>query len=633
LAGLTALALAVVLVSTPSAQQLQGCPMFPSNNIWNAPVDTLPLDSRSAAYVSSIGLGTGLHPDFGTVWNGAPIGIPYTTVPGSQPPVNITFYWPNESDPGPYPIPTDAPIEGGPTSQGDRHVLVVDQGHCKLYELYAATPQPDGSWRAGSGATWDLNSNLLRPATWTSADAAGLPILPGLVRYDEVFAGQVNHAIRFTANTTQQKYVWPARHYASSNTDPNVPPMGQRFRLRASFNTAGYPAQMQVILAAMKKYGIVLADNGSDWYINGAPDPRWDDDMLVTWMGKVKGSDFEAVDVSGLMVDPSSGLVGTPPTAAPTGTPTITSTVTLTRTPTSTVIVTPSASITATRTTTRTSTRTVTSTVSSSPTRTATPSSTPSPTGTPTASPSTNPSNTPTSLPTASPTTTSIPSSTASPTATQTSTPSAVATATPTGSATASQTVVPSTTPTSSATVTALATSTPNTTATPSPTRSPTSTPGRHKGHGHLSLTGRIAGPLLQVPLQVTIYQGSALVQTTSVISDQFGAFELSDVPDGPLTVRIKYAQAVTVQAMDGSLWGMPTYDFGPLPLGDVNGDDQVDVVDFSLLRSTFGTLTSCATPASLRLPCADLDANAQTDVVDFSLLRASFGRTSPPLP
>ncbi|MCD6291496.1 MAG: cellulase family glycosylhydrolase, partial [Anaerolineae bacterium] len=209
------------------------------------------------------------------------------------------------SDPGPYPIPPDAPIEGGRGSDGDRHVLIVDRDHCMLYELYDAWPQPDGSWHAGSGAIFDLNSNALRPAGWTSADAAGLPILPGLVRYDEVAAGEIRHAIRFTAPRTRKAYVWPARHYASDLTAGRYPPMGQRFRLRADFDISGFSPQAQVILQALKRYGMILADNGRAWFISGAPDDRWDNDVLHE-LHQVHGTDFEAVDASSLIVHPDS---------------------------------------------------------------------------------------------------------------------------------------------------------------------------------------------------------------------------------------------------------------------------------------------------------------------------------------
>lgn len=271
-------------------------------------MDTLPVHPLSEAYINSIGPDVGLHPDFGSgLWEGGPIGIPFTTVPGDQPLVNVTFDYADESDPGPYPIPPDAPIEGGPNSDGDRHILILDRDHCQLYELYAAYPESDGSWIAGSGAIYDLNSNALRPATWTSADAAGLPILPGLIRYDEVAAGEINHAIRFTAEETQRLFVWPARHYASDITDASVPPMGGRFRLKASFDVSPYPPEVQVILNAMKAYGLILADNGSDWFIGGVPDERWEDDMLVGALREINGSNFEAVDTSSLMISPDSG--------------------------------------------------------------------------------------------------------------------------------------------------------------------------------------------------------------------------------------------------------------------------------------------------------------------------------------
>ncbi len=288
-----------------------GCDVFPADNVWNTPVDTLPVDAQSGAYIATIGANVGMHPDFGSgTWDGGPIGIPYVDVPGSQPEVSVTFDYADESDPGPYPIPPNAPIEGGPESDGDRHVLVLDRDNCTLYELFYAFPQTDGSWHAGSGAFFDLSSNALREAGATSADAAGLPILPGLVRYDEVASGEIRHALRFTAPQTRKVYVWPARHYASDLTGTQYPPMGQRFRLRADFDISGFSPQVQVILRALKKYGMFLADNGSAWYLSGVPDERWDNDVL-SQLSQVPGSAFEAVDESALMLNPNSGQVQT----------------------------------------------------------------------------------------------------------------------------------------------------------------------------------------------------------------------------------------------------------------------------------------------------------------------------------
>lgn len=285
-----------------------GCELFPEDSVWNTPVDTLPLDTNSEAYVATIGSDEPVHPDFGSgTWDGGPIGIPYVDVPGSQQGVSVAFLYDDESDPGPYPIPSDAPIEGGPGSTGDRHVLVLERDNCLLYELFYAWPQPDGSWQADSGAIFDLGSHALRPAGWTSADAAGLPILPGLVRYDEVAAGEIGHAIRFTAPQTRRAYVWPARHYASDLTGGQYPPLGQRFRLKADFDISGFSPETQVILQALKTYGMFLADNGSPWFISGVPDERWDNDLLVAELRQVHGRDFEAVDESSLMVDPASG--------------------------------------------------------------------------------------------------------------------------------------------------------------------------------------------------------------------------------------------------------------------------------------------------------------------------------------
>jgi len=296
----------------PETPTIGECPMYLPNNIWNTPVDTLPMEPNSNDYIAALGADIGLHPDFGSgLWEGGPIGIPYTPVSGEQTPVDISFYYPDESDPGPYPIPPDALIEGGADSEGDRHILLVDSDNCILYEIYDTYPQDDGSWEAGSGAVWDLNSNDLRPDEWTSADAAGLPILPGLVRYDEVQAGAIHHALRFTASNIRSDYVWPARHRAEcgehDEDDLSVPPYGQRFRLKASFDMAGYSPEVQVILNALKTYGLILADCGSDWFISGVPDEGWDNDVLVGELGTVTGDNFEAVDVSSLLVDPDSG--------------------------------------------------------------------------------------------------------------------------------------------------------------------------------------------------------------------------------------------------------------------------------------------------------------------------------------
>jgi hypothetical protein len=291
----------------PPNTNLGACSLFPKNNVWNARIDKLPVDKNSFPYISSIGAGTGLHADFGSgLFEGQPIGIPYVVVPASQAGVNVTFGYDDESDHAPYPIPSNAPIEGGSSSKGDRHVLIVREGECKLYEVGNAYPNSDGSWRVGAGAIWDLNSNALRPSTWTSADAAGLPILPGLVRHDEVAAGIIAHAIRFTAQTTQTAFVWAARHQAGASSNPNLPPMGARFRLKANVDLSSFPKDVRVILQALKTYGLILADNGSNWYVSGTQDEAWDNDILSS-ISSVKGSDFEAVDISSLQVNPDSG--------------------------------------------------------------------------------------------------------------------------------------------------------------------------------------------------------------------------------------------------------------------------------------------------------------------------------------
>jgi hypothetical protein len=302
---------AAVLVLTSAApaaaqQMIGGCPVLPADNIWNTPVDTLPVMPNSATLVNTIGASRGFHADFGAgMWDGGPIGIPFVTVPGTQPKYPATFLYDDESDPGPYAVPLNAPIEGGPNATGDRHAIAIDTTNCILYELYRAFPG-SGSWTADSGAIFDLRSNALRPLTWTSADAAGLPIAPGLVTWEEVQSGEIRHAIRFTAPQTKREFVWPARHYASSLTGTQYPRMGERFRLKASFNIAPFPPEVQVILRAMKKYGIILADNGSAWYISGKPDPRWNDDNLHTF-SQLLGSNFEAVDATVLRIGPDSG--------------------------------------------------------------------------------------------------------------------------------------------------------------------------------------------------------------------------------------------------------------------------------------------------------------------------------------
>jgi len=301
--------LALLCAASPNArtQTLSGCAVLPANNVWNTSIDRLPVDPNSKAYVATIGADKPLVSDFGSgTFQGGPIGIPFVVVPGTQPKVPLSFQYADESDPGPYPIPPDAPIEGGAQSKGDRHVLVLDRDNCVLYEVFSAYPQSGGSWKAGSGAIFKLNSNSLRPDTWTSSDAAGLPVVPGLVRYDEVAAGEIRHAIRFTVPQTRRAYVWPGRHFASSLTGSQYPPMGARFRLKASFDISSFSPDNQVILRALKKYGMILADNGSPWFISGAPDDRWSNDRLRD-LKRVHGSDFEAIDESSLMIDSNSG--------------------------------------------------------------------------------------------------------------------------------------------------------------------------------------------------------------------------------------------------------------------------------------------------------------------------------------
>lgn len=288
---------------------LSGIALFPADNPWHFDISTFPVHPNSSSLVNSVGASTALHPDFGTQYDGVPWGIPYTLVGSTQTKLPVSFDYADESDPGPYPIPLDAPIEGGSASTGDRHVLVVDTSAKQLYEMWDSHPQSN-SWKAGSGAKFDIASNALRPETWTSADAAGLPVLPGLVRYDEIRRGVIDHAIRMTVSTSRKEYIWPARHQAGSTTSPNAPAMGERFRLKASFDTTGYPPAAKTVIVAMKKYGLIVADNGSNWFITGAPDDRMPDDELNA-LKAIKGRDFEAVlavDSLGKPILPGSGV-------------------------------------------------------------------------------------------------------------------------------------------------------------------------------------------------------------------------------------------------------------------------------------------------------------------------------------
>ena len=300
LAAAALLGIAVFATAHPVTRAPR-CPIFPKDNHWNLRVDRLPVLSNSDAIIESIGRDRTLHPDFGSgTFEGAPIGIPFTTVSKSQRKVPVSFEFADESDRGPYPIPRNAPVEGGRSSDGDRHVIVIDRDRCRLYETYASYPVAGGArWRAGSGAIWSLRSNRLRPATWTSADAAGLPILPGLARIDDIRRGSINHALRFTVQRSRRAFIYPARHFASSLTDPDLPAMGQRVRLKASFDVSGFPRQARIVLTALKRYGMIVADNGSNWFISGAPHPKWDNDQLRT-LKRVEGRNFEVVDTGRL---------------------------------------------------------------------------------------------------------------------------------------------------------------------------------------------------------------------------------------------------------------------------------------------------------------------------------------------
>lgn len=267
--------------------------LFPPESPWNQPVDGAAVDPQSDQLIASIGADRNLHPDFGASWNGGPFGIPYVVVRGDAAKVPVAFLYADESDPGPYPIPPNPPIEGGAAGTGDRHILIVDADNWMLYELFAAYPSAAG-WTAGSGAIFDLTRHEYRPAGWTSADAAGLPILPGLVRWDEVEAGAIMHALRFTVRRTRRAYVHPARHWASSDPSPSLPPMGMRVRLKASFDISGFPPKAQVVLRALRKYGMFVADNGSDWFLSGTADARWNDSEMNA-LKTVRGGDFEVV--------------------------------------------------------------------------------------------------------------------------------------------------------------------------------------------------------------------------------------------------------------------------------------------------------------------------------------------------
>jgi hypothetical protein len=304
------------IVATPetpptfvTSPHLESCHVYPDDHIWNTPVDNLPVHPNSDAFIRSIGPDRELFPGFGPTHTGAYDGIPYTVVDNSQPLVPIHFVlYGHVSDPGPYPIPRDAPIEDEEAWNSDRHVLVVNKDTCMLYELYHAYPQPDGSWKADSGAVFDLNSYALRPAGWTSADASGQAILPGLIRYEEVEAGEINHALRFAVKPTRNEYVWPARHESSDINDKNVPPMGQRFRLKAEFDVSSFSPQAQVILEALKKYGMILSDNANEFKLFGAPDDRWDVKQIKE-LEQLRPTDFEAVDVLPLKASPNSARI------------------------------------------------------------------------------------------------------------------------------------------------------------------------------------------------------------------------------------------------------------------------------------------------------------------------------------
>jgi hypothetical protein len=304
--ALVALSATTALAGTSAPLPGTTCSAFPANNYWHTPVNTLPVNRSSSVWMSHMSPTRHLHPDFGPSYGAqpAPYGIPITYVTGTHPKVPVRFDYASESDRVGYPLGSDTKVEGGQWTSGDRHTVVVDRSTCRVYETWL-TRRSGSAWLAGSGATWSLGSNALRPAGWTSADAAGLPILPGLLRYDEVAAGRVDHAIRFTTNITDRRYLWPARHQAGSVTNAAYPPMGARFRLKAGFSLAGFRSDTQVVLRAMKTYGLVLADNGSPWYFQGTADTRWASPLLDD-LKRIPASAFEAVDTSSLMISSNS---------------------------------------------------------------------------------------------------------------------------------------------------------------------------------------------------------------------------------------------------------------------------------------------------------------------------------------
>ncbi len=304
LAALALLAAPAHALAGSAPSEAPGCPIFPADNVWNADVASLPVHPSSAQWLASANAGTTLlHPDFGR----PPYGMPWTVTDQAHSLVSIAFDYAAESDPGPYPFDGSTSIEGGQNADGDRHAIMLDRDSCRLYELYAARWN-GGRPTAGSGAIFDLTSDALRPSTWTSADAAGLAIFPGLLRYDEVLAGAITHAIRFTVRQTDRSFIWPARHQAGARQDPSLPPMGARFRLKATFDASAYSPRARTVITALQHYGLILADNGSDWFFQGTEDARWDDGLLDE-LKRIRAAQFEAVDESSLMADPNSAAV------------------------------------------------------------------------------------------------------------------------------------------------------------------------------------------------------------------------------------------------------------------------------------------------------------------------------------